>query len=176
MKTKLASFLLLFNLTALATDQPCDQLGSTAVAAAYNDSEFLAYTCPNEEGCSIDSFTMLVDVGVVNLEYGIPRLGRCEFFVVPKLKGKQFPTLVFVGDGVTVRLALSDYESGLSIAKNGKNGMLNLISQARPEPDQLVKTTYSWNGQKYIALNTKCFKVVPKESGRSTSIVPKICK
>ena len=176
MKAGLAIFLLLFSLTALATDQTCDQLGGVAVAAAYSDNEFRAYICPNEEGCSADNFATLVDAGVVNLEYGSSKLGCCEFFVMPKLKGKQFPTLVFVGDGVTVRPVLSDYENGLFIAKTGKGGMLNLVSQAHPEPDQLVKTTYSWDGKKYITLNTKCFKVVAKKGGRSTVLIPEICK
>lgn len=176
MKAGLAIFLLLFSLTALATDQTCDQLRAVAVASAYNDTEFRAYICPNEEGCSTDNFGTRVDARVVNLEYGSSKLGCCEFFVVPKLKGKQFPTLVFVGDGVTVRPVLSDYENGLSIAKSGKGGMLNLVSQAHPGPDQLVRTTYSWDGKKYITLNSKCFKVVAKKGGRSTVLMPKICE
>lgn len=176
MKAALSGISLLFSLGALAADKTCDQLGSAAVTAAYSDNEFRAYICPNEEGCSIDKFATLVDAEMVNLEYGNSRPRGCEFFVVPKLKGKQFPTLVFVGDGATVRLVLSDYENGLSIAQNGKGGMLNLVSQAHPEPNQLVRTTYSWDGKKYLILKTKCFKVVAKKDGRSTVLIPQVCK
>lgn len=176
MNKTIALLSLLFSSTVMAVDKPCDHLRSAVMAAVYSDTEFRSYVCLIEEECSIESMLLLIDIELVDLEQAPSRHRYCEFFVTPKSKGKQYPTLVFVGDHTKIQPALSDYENGLSVAKSGTHGMRDLISQARPTPDQLVKTTYSWDGRKYLPRKTKCFKVISRDSGRSTILAPQPCR
>lgn len=176
MKKTISLFLMIFSCVVLAVDEPCDHLRNAVLLAVYDDTEFRSYVCPNEAECSMENFLKMIDIELVDLEQAPSKNRFCEFLVLPKSKGKQYPTLVFVGDHTRARLVLSDYENGLSIAGSGTHGMRDLISQAHPTPGQLVKTTYSWDGKKYLARKTKCFKVIPKDNGRSTTLLPQACE
>lgn len=168
-------FVLSFGHVSWAAEIPRDHPEDLVLQAAYNDTEFLAYACPDEQKCSLEDFGEAVDVEAVSLAFGASKPGRREFFVTPKTKGKQFPTLVFITRDKMARLVLSDYESGLSISRSGRNSMRDIVGLANPEPAMLVKTTYSWEGQRYIVSKRKCFKVRPFNGGKNTRLFSLPC-
>lgn len=108
MRTLFLLFVLSFGRVSWAAEIPRDHYEDLVLQAAYNDTEFLAYACPDEQKCSLEDFGEAVDVEAVSLAYGPSKPGRREFFVTPKTKGKQFPTLVFIMRDKMARLVLSD--------------------------------------------------------------------
>lgn len=176
MKTIFAAFFLSFSLAAIGADLSCSQMGSAATDLAYKNVEFREYVCAEDERCPLNEFSERINVARVNLDMSLSRRTHCGFFVTPTQKYRQYPTLVVVWLDGSLREVLSDYENGLSVASSGIHGMRDLVSQAHPSPDMLVKRFYCWNGGDYRPARMQCFKVKALNNGRSTSLVPQVCQ
>lgn len=173
---RLLAFALFFPFTTWASDQACSALANDITTKAYEDTEFRTYTCPPSGVCSVSDFLALIELRSASLAYGDDKRDIQSCFVTTKIKGKQFPTLVFTGAGSPTTLVLSDYESGLTIAKNGSKGMHDLIGLTHKEPGRLEKNFYSWNGRAYFLRKTSCFKVVARKGGTATDLISQRCK
>lgn len=174
MKPFLLLLLVLGSPASWAADQACN-LENSIVATLYNDAEFRRYACPPEGICPAEEFSTLVELRGVSLNYDGGGRDTKSCLASTKIKGRQFPTLVFTLDKSQMKLVLADYESGLSVAKSGKKGMYDLIGLAHPEANRLEKNFYSWNGREYFLRKTECFKVVGKKRGTSAALVSRPC-
>jgi hypothetical protein len=146
-------------LAALLAAPPSDPCGGAELQARmahvlYDNPEYREFVC-GDRPCTEAGFLEGLEFREESLRDQPPVRG-C--FVEPARKAENFHTGFFILRGVAAELQLTFFGSGIGVDRRARGRGYKLVTGTeRREADQWIRTTYRWNGARYVQIATRAF-------------------